>query len=162
MRKPDETPPTRGFHRLLLGIAIPALALGAGTALAASNLVVDCDDRDVADRLDDLTITIVDLKPSDDENLDRDRLRLDDSTGNAPVLRLGTRVATIIRGVFGDEGTADSANGKETVRPPLEASVTPLAGSRSPLESTDDESADDDVQPYSPIEVHREMYRTDI
>lgn len=166
MRHAIEFRPTRGLERLLLALSIPVLALGAGTALAASNVLVDCDARQGVAEPGALNISTVDLKPHRDGEEDRDDLRVDDDASAAPVLRLGARVATIVRGVFGDDASTPAAatgTGIETARVPLGTTMPPLAGSREPVADPPvDEPVQDDLQPYSPIEVHREMYRTDI
>lgn len=151
--------------------ALGALILGFGTStvLAASNPAIDdCPtardaDSDAAAALD----LSFDLAPDAGDELDPlDRLEpaIDRNPGAAPdsmapLLYLGPRVETIVRDVFGDE--RDQGSGQESLG---SAPMAPLADSgddESPLTGDDGEGSADDGT-YSPLSIHREMYRTDI
>ena len=130
-------------------------------ASAASGFHSDCSGKDAALTTESgernaLDIAYVDLTPEaevptiDDNSVVRET--------SAPLLYLGPRVATIVRDVFGDEGSELI----ESDTLPAAATLSPIA--KSPAAETGDEvdSAALDEQPYSPLRIHQEMYRTDI
>ena len=105
------------------------------------------------------------MPPSSSQSLESfDELSVTDGASAAPHLYLGPRVATLVRDVFGDE----PASG-ESFKPaggPLGTGLAPLAESSNrddPALALDNENDDAaDAETYSPLRIHREMYRTDI
>lgn len=158
---------TTRCNRVMQAVATLATAgLLAGlpvTASAASGFHADCGGRDQvlearsADR-DALDIAYVDLTP------EAEVPPLDDSPAaesSAPLLYLGPRVATIVRDVFGDE--YQELDDADTL--PASIALSRLAKSPAASSNKSSDNADAaalDEQPYSPLRIHQEMYRTDI
>ena len=147
-----------------LAVLAGMLIFLAGTALAASSIDIACDNRIGIDAstpmVDELDISVVDLKTRDDVDIAADpNLYGDDSDAATPILNLGPRVATIVRDVFGDADVGRDEGDEKSVR---EAPIAPLAGSstqeRAPAALEPD---DEPVEPsgYSPLRIYRKMYR---
>ena len=113
--------------------------------------------------MDELDLTVVDLTTTDDAGLDDAPLVVDDEAGSAPVLDLGPRVATLVRDIFGfselDEQFASPDSPQDLTMAPL-AENGEDSSTREALGQSEAESPEG--LPYSPLRVHREMYRTDI
>ncbi len=154
---------------LLSGCAALILALGSATAIAASHLDINCMESTVlhpeSDREEFLEISVVDLTTSATAEMPElgatDAAVIEDT--NAPHLYLGPRVATIVRDVFGEE---ESSVSKElTERPELTptSKLSPLVERTDPVpDPAEDSTLSSEDAGYSPLRIHREMYRTDI
>ncbi len=154
---------------LLSGCAALILALGSATAIAASHLDINCMESTVlhpeSEREELLEIDVVDLTTSATAEMPElgatDAVAMKDT--NAPHLYLGPRVATIVRDVFGEE---ESAVAEElTDRPELTpaSNLSPLVERTDPVpDPADDGALSSEEAGYSPLRIHREMYRTDI
>jgi len=153
--------------RLLLSLIAGAGLLAPAAAVAASSFEIDCHggspEASADTSLEGLDLTVVDLATPDGAGLDDVPLVVDDEAGSAPILNLGPRVATLVRDIFGsselDERFGSPAESQDLAMPPL-AENGEDATSREPLTEADAQS--DEGLPYSPLRVHREMYRTDI
>ena len=155
---------------LLSGCAALILALGSATAIAASHLDINCMESAVlhpdGERDGLLEIDVVDLTTS--ANADMQELRGTDAATatddtNAPHLYLGPRVATIVRDVFGDEEPAANDELNEVIEVTPTSQLSPLVerNEQTP-DSAEDTGVDSEEAGYSPLSIHREMYRTDI
>ena len=83
---------------------------------------------------------------------------------SAPHLYLGPRVATIVRDVFGEEepGSEKALLDDEPELTPT-SQVSPLADRTEPTSDAAVETLPESEEDgYSPLRLHREMYRTDI
>lgn len=150
-----------------LAALVATVFLAPAAALAASSFEIDChqhrDAHATAESdLTELDLTVVDLTTPDETAMKEAPLIVDDEAGAAPVLDLGPRVATLVRDIFGvselDEAFGEPADPKDLTMAPL-AENGDDSVSRETLPDSD---ADADDLPYSPVRVHREMYRTDI
>ncbi len=156
----------RGLARGFLGL-IGLLCMPAA-ALAASGFEIDCNDHAPAaaavdHSISELDLTVVDLTTPDKVAMDEAPLIVDEEAGNAPVLDLGPRVATLVKDVFGvselDAEFEAAVESPEVPMAPLAENGDEVAGDEA-LGQGDIQS--DDGLPYSPLRIHREMYRTDI
>ncbi len=155
---------------LLSACAALILALGSATAIAASHLDINCMESAVlhpeSERNALLEIDVVDLTTS--ASADMQELRSADAATptedtNAPHLYLGPRVATIVRDVFGDEEPATDEELNEGIEVTPTSRLSPLVERTEPTsDSVEDTSLDPEATSYSPLQIHREMYRTDI
>jgi hypothetical protein len=141
------------------------MLFASSAAIAASSFEIDCGElgsprsapADVTDKLD---FRVVDLTSGAESGLDDlEGLTSADDASAAPHLYLGPRVANIVRDVFGDTNPDRPA----AVAGPLGVGLEALAESnRDTNEAAVETDVDDDDAPYSPLRIHREMYRTDI
>ena len=154
-----------------LALSIVALAGASPAGFAASVIEIDCNEehptlsRSIT-AADELDIRGIDLSAPTAASLDAiEALSSSPDEGSAaPHLYLGPRVATIVRDVFGDD--LPSEQPFDPVDSPLGVGPAPVADrnhSDEPAISVDVDT-DDAADPgaYSPLRIHREMYRTDI
>ena len=155
---------------LLLGCAALILALGSATAIAASNLDINCMESSALNPGSDpetvLDIDVVDLTTSataDMQELRTPARAVPGDETNAPHLYLGPRVATIVRDVFGEEESTASDELTDTPELTPTTQLSPLAERAEPSsEQPEDSDMSIEEAGYSPLRIHREMYRTDI
>lgn len=152
----------------LVAWIVAAALFAPAVALSASGFEIDCHNRGTApavEPIDDLDLTVVDLSTPETTLPEDAPLVVDADAGSAPVLNLGPRVATQVRDIFGASALEESL-GASPLPDPRSATMAPLAeiveDSNSGTPLVDAEGDSDDSLPYSPLRVHREMYRTDI
>ncbi|MEM9404055.1 MAG: hypothetical protein AAGA44_16410 [Pseudomonadota bacterium] len=157
---------------LLSTCAALLLAFGSASAIAASHLDVTCLEKgglaSGGAREAFLDIDVVDLTTSASADLPELRetgVAPSSDATNAPHLYLGPRVATIVRDVFnGEERRPDEMLLAEESDPTPATKLSPLAESSETAVdgASDDGDLDAETAGYSPLRIHREMYRTDI